>query len=70
MQTGHDVLKDQMLADQLRLQSALDIKTPTVDKVVTQGDELTLTRLSVGEGKTVGPVACPVASRFIIGKGQ
>jgi len=44
VKTGHDLLKDQMLADQARLQSALAIKTSTVAKVVTPGDDLTLTR--------------------------
>jgi hypothetical protein len=32
-----------MLADQVRLQEALAIKTPIVAKAVTPGDELTLT---------------------------
>ena len=40
VKTAHDLLKDQMLADQARLQAALAIKTPTVAKVV----DLTLTR--------------------------
>jgi hypothetical protein len=44
VKTGHDLLKDQMLADQARLQAALAIKTPTVAKVATPGEELTLTR--------------------------
>jgi hypothetical protein len=44
VKTGHDLLKDQMLADQGRLQTALAIKTPTVDQVVTQGDDLTPVR--------------------------
>src|SRR5664280_1292458 len=39
VKTGHDLLKDQILADQVRLQAALAIKTPTVDKVITQGDD-------------------------------
>jgi hypothetical protein len=33
-----------MLADQARLHAALAIKTSTVAKVVTPGDDLTLTR--------------------------
>ena len=44
VKTGHDLLKDQMLSDQARLQAALAIKTPSVAKAVTPGDELTLTR--------------------------
>jgi hypothetical protein len=44
VKTDHDLLKEKMLADNVRLQAALAIKTPTVDKVVTQGDESTLTR--------------------------
>ena len=44
VKTGHDLLKDKMLADHVRLQAALAIKTPTVDKVVTQGDDLTPVR--------------------------
>jgi hypothetical protein len=44
VKTGHDFLKENMLADNVRLQSALAIKTPTVDKVVTQSDDLTPAR--------------------------
>jgi hypothetical protein len=44
VKTGHDLLKENMLADNVRLQSALNIKTPTIDKVVTQGDDLTPVR--------------------------
>jgi len=44
VKTDHDLLKEKMLADNVRLQAALAIKTPTVDKVVTQGDELTPVR--------------------------
>ena len=44
VKTGHDLLKENMLADNVRLQAALAIKTPTVDKVVTQGDDLTPVR--------------------------
>jgi hypothetical protein len=44
VKTGHDVLKDQMLADQVRLQAALAIKTPSVAKVATPDDEITLIR--------------------------
>jgi hypothetical protein len=44
VKTDHDVLKDQMLADQVRLQAALAIKTPTVANVVTPGDDLTPVR--------------------------
>jgi hypothetical protein len=44
VKTGHDVLKDKMLADQVRLQAALDIKPRTHEQVVAQGDELNLTR--------------------------
>jgi len=51
VKTDHDVLKDKMLADQVRLQTALDIKPLTPEQAVTQGDELTLTRYV--DGKTV-----------------
>jgi hypothetical protein len=44
VKTGHDLLKDQMLADQARLRAALAIQPPTVAKVETQGEEPTLTR--------------------------
>jgi hypothetical protein len=44
VKTDHDVLKEKMLSDQVRLQSALAIKTSTVAKAVTPGDDLTLTR--------------------------
>lgn len=44
VKTDHDVLKEKMLSDQVGLQSALAIKTSTVAKVVTPGDDLTLTR--------------------------
>ena len=44
VKTDHDLLKEKMLADNVRLQAALAIKTPTVDKVVTQGDDLTPVR--------------------------
>ena len=44
VKTGHDLLKDQMLADQVRLQAALDMKPRTPEQAVTQSDELTLTR--------------------------
>jgi carbonic anhydrase len=44
VKTDHDQLKDKMLADNVRLQAALIIKTPTVDKVVTQSDDLTPAR--------------------------
>ena len=44
MKTDHDLLKDKMLADNVRLQAALAIKTPTVANVVTQGDDLTPVR--------------------------
>jgi len=33
-----------MLADNVRLQAALNKKSPTVDKVVVQGDDLTPAR--------------------------
>jgi hypothetical protein len=51
VKTDHDVLKDKMLADQVRLQTALDIKPLTPEQAVTQGDGLTLTRYV--DGKTV-----------------
>ena len=44
VKTGHDLLKDQMLADQVRLQAALDMKPRTPEQAVMQSDELTLTR--------------------------
>jgi hypothetical protein len=44
VKTDHDLLKDKMLADNVRLQAALAVKTPTVDKVVTQGNDLTPVR--------------------------
>jgi hypothetical protein len=44
VKTGHDLLKDQMLADRVRLQAALAIKTLTVAKVITQDDDLTPVR--------------------------
>jgi hypothetical protein len=44
VKTDHDLLKEKMLADNVRLQAALAIKTPTVDKVVTHGDDLTPVR--------------------------
>jgi hypothetical protein len=44
VKTGHDLLKDKMLSDQVRLQAALDIKPRTPEQAVTQSDELTLTR--------------------------
>ena len=44
VKTGHDVLKDKMLTDPVRLQTALDMKPRTPEQAVTQGDELTLTR--------------------------
>ena len=44
VKTDHDLLKEKMLADNVRLQAALAIKTPTVHKVVTQGDDLTPVR--------------------------
>jgi hypothetical protein len=44
VKTDHDQLKDKMLADNVRLQAALIIKTSTVDKVVTQSDDLTPAR--------------------------
>ena len=44
VKTDHDLLKENMLADNVRLQAALAIKTPTVAKVATPGEELTLTR--------------------------
>ena len=44
VKTDHDLLKEKMLADNVRLQAALAIKTPTVEKVVTQGDDLTSVR--------------------------
>ncbi len=44
VKTGHDQLKEKMLADHARLQAALATKTPSVDKVVTQGDDLTRVR--------------------------
>ena len=42
VKTDHDLLKEKMLADHVRLQTALATKTPKV--VVTQGDDLTLVR--------------------------
>jgi hypothetical protein len=44
VKTDHDLLKDKMLTDNVRLQAALAVKTSTVDKVVTQGDDLTPVR--------------------------
>ena len=44
VKTDHDLLKDRMLTDNVRLQAALNKKSPTVDKVVTQGDDLTPVR--------------------------
>jgi hypothetical protein len=44
VKTDHDLLKEKMLADNVRLQSALAINTPTVVKVVTPGDDLTPVR--------------------------
>jgi hypothetical protein len=42
LKTGHDLLKEKMLADKSRLQAALGKTTiaPIVDKVVTRGDDL------------------------------
>jgi hypothetical protein len=42
VKTDHELLKDKMLADDVRLRAALATKTPKV--VVTQGDDLTLVR--------------------------
>jgi hypothetical protein len=44
IKTDHDLLKEKMLADNVRLQAALNMKPPTVDKAVTPSDDLTLTR--------------------------
>jgi hypothetical protein len=44
VKTDHDLLKDKMLTDQVRLQAALDMKPRTPEQAVTQSDELTLTR--------------------------
>jgi hypothetical protein len=44
VKTDHDLLKDRMLADKVRLQAALNKKSPTVDNVVVQGDDLTPVR--------------------------
>jgi hypothetical protein len=44
VKTDHDLLKEKMLTDNARLQAALNKKSPTVDKVVTQGDDLTPVR--------------------------
>ena len=68
VKTDHDVLKDKMLADQVRLQTALDIKPLTPEQAVTQGDELTLTRYV--DGKTVGQGLARLGRSFIIVKGQ
>jgi hypothetical protein len=44
VKTGHDLLKEKMLADNVRLQSVLNMKLPAENKVVTPGDDLTPTR--------------------------
>jgi hypothetical protein len=44
VKTDHDLLKDEMLGDDVRLRAALNKKSPTVDKVVVQGDDLTPVR--------------------------
>ena len=44
VKTDHDFLKEKMLADHIRLQSALNMKPPTVDKSITLGDHLTPAR--------------------------
>jgi hypothetical protein len=44
VKTDHDVLKDKILSDPVRLQKALDIKPRTPEQAVTPGDELTLSR--------------------------
>lgn len=41
VKTDHDLLKNKMLTDNVRLQTALAIKAPAVDKVVTQDNALT-----------------------------
>lgn len=45
IKTDHDLLREQMLADKTRLQAALNLKPPTVDKAAsTPGDDFTMTR--------------------------
>ena len=40
VKTSHELLKENMLADKVRLKMALSIQPPTVDKVLTRGDDL------------------------------
>jgi hypothetical protein len=40
VKTDHDLLKEKILADNVRLQTALNTKTPTFDQVVVPGDNL------------------------------
>jgi hypothetical protein len=40
----NDLLKEKMLADNVRLQSVLNMKMPAENKVVTPGDDLTPAR--------------------------
>jgi hypothetical protein len=44
IKTDHDLLKEKIVADKVRLHAALNMKPATLDKAITPGDDLTLTR--------------------------